>query len=162
MDLLEHQAKTVAVKSCASCGSGLLERDKFCRWCGVPQLDQWPETQQTVAASLEACRYTASLTTAARADVYHRVSGPLVNAAVSGALAGPPTEIVSPMVKRAILALISIPIWLIIVLLSRVVLAAFETLVFPCNRSRKIFLRKELPSDCIDDVTPQFQLGPLY
>lgn len=115
MDFEQHQARTVAVKSCGRCGSGLLECDKFCRRCGAPQLDQ---VSETFAAPPNACRDKASLATGSRGDVYHRVSGPLVNAVVTGALAGPPTENVSPVVKRAILALISIPIWLIIVLLS--------------------------------------------
>lgn len=119
MDLLEHQARTVAIKACESCGSGLLERDKFCRSCGAPQLDRLSQSQQTFAASLEAYRFTtSSFANGSRGDVYRRISGPLVSAVVTGALAAPPAETVSPVVKRAILALISIPIWLIIVLLS--------------------------------------------
>lgn len=118
MDIVEHQARTVAVKACRSCGSGLLELHKFCRSCGAPQIDQGTQTQQTFTAS-EACRFTtSSLANAARGDVYRRVSGPLVSAVVTGALAAPPAEAVSPLARRAILALISIPIWLIIVLLS--------------------------------------------
>jgi hypothetical protein len=41
-----------------------------------------------------------------------------VNAVATGALVGPSAENQSPFVRRVILALISIPIWLIIVLLS--------------------------------------------
>jgi len=54
----------------------------------------------------------------ARAEVYHRISGPLVNAVVTGALAAPSIGNESPYLKRLVLALISIPIWLIIILLS--------------------------------------------
>jgi hypothetical protein len=61
---------------------------------------------------------TVALGGDARADVYRRISGPLVNAVVTGALSAPSVENESPYVKRVILALISIPIWLIIVLLS--------------------------------------------
>ena len=119
MDIVEHQARTVAVKACGSCGSGLLELDKFCRSCGAPQLDQVTQAQQTFTGSAAAHRFTtSSLANAARGDVYRRVSGPLISAVVSGALAAPPAETVNPAVNRAILALISIPIWLIIVLLS--------------------------------------------
>lgn len=59
-----------------------------------------------------------ALAQAARADVYRRVSGPLVSAAVTGALAGTATDSQSRFIKRVTLALISIPIWLMIVLLS--------------------------------------------
>lgn len=61
---------------------------------------------------------TVSLAAGTRADVYRRISGPLVNAVATGALVGSSTEKLSPFVKRVIVALISIPIWLIIVLLS--------------------------------------------
>jgi len=61
---------------------------------------------------------TVALATGPRSEVYRRVSAPLVNAVVTGALAGPATENQSRLLKRVILALISVPIWLIIVLLS--------------------------------------------
>ncbi len=114
MDTMEHQARTVAVKSCASCGAALLERDKFCRRCGVVQLDQ---VSGGVAPLADTARCFA-LANGSGSGVYHRVSGLLVNAVTSGALAGSPANDLSPAMKRAILALIWIPIWLIIVLLS--------------------------------------------
>ena len=61
---------------------------------------------------------TVALKGGARTDVYRRISGPLVSAVVTGALSAPSTEKQSAFVKRVILALISVPIWLIIVLLS--------------------------------------------
>ena len=74
-----------------------------------------PVNTQGCSAALCA---TVALGADARADVYRRISGPLVNAVVTGALSAPSAENESPWLKRAILALISIPIWLIIVLLS--------------------------------------------
>jgi hypothetical protein len=53
----------------------------------------------------------------AKAGLYRRVSGPLVSAVVAGVSANSPQSY-GRFMKRAILALISIPIWLIIVLLS--------------------------------------------
>lgn len=52
-----------------------------------------------------------------QAGLLNRVSGPLVSAVIASVSAGSPDS-QSQVVKRAILALISIPIWLIIVLLS--------------------------------------------
>lgn len=123
----EHlqEASTVAVKACTECHAGLLDRDRFCRWCGVRQpgvevstLNRANETSIQEGASSVPLQATAALTTSARTDVYRRVSGPLVTAVVSGALATPSSENHSAFIKRVILALISIPIWLIIVLLS--------------------------------------------
>jgi hypothetical protein len=124
MDELQ-QARTVAVKACPACSSGLLDRDKFCRWCGAHQpgqealeLSQVRETPAGTGACSSTLCATVQLAAGTRADVYRRISGPLVNAVATGALVGPSTENYSRFVKRVILALISIPIWLIIVLLS--------------------------------------------
>jgi hypothetical protein len=120
-----QQAKTVAVKACTACSSGLLDYDKFCRWCGARQFDrQTLDSDQLIELAVETitCNSTLCTTVAlaggARTDVYRRISGPLVNAVATGALDGPSAATQSPFVKRVILALISIPIWLIIVLLS--------------------------------------------
>lgn len=121
-----QQANTVAVKACGSCAAALLERDKFCRWCGTRQ-EERVQASVDNAATLRQPIETADdglipatnlLAPAARADVYRRVSGPLVSAMVTGALAGTASETQGRFMKRITLALISIPIWLMIVLLS--------------------------------------------
>jgi len=110
----ETQEKTVAIKLCHRCGSGLLEFDRFCRRCGIHQRDE-----HTLAIMPEPSAYkTSMLATCTEGDVYRRVSAPLVNLVVSGALAGHSIETKSVVLKRVILALISIPVWLMIVLLS--------------------------------------------
>ena len=125
MNDLFQEARTVAIKACAECNCGLLERDKFCRWCGVRQpghdsstisrAQGTPINHQPSSLPLGA---TVAIAAGQRTDVYRRVSGPLVNAVVTGALPGPSTENHSAFLNRLILALISIPIWMIIVLLS--------------------------------------------
>lgn len=116
-----HDAMTVAVKACTSCGGGLLEYDKFCRWCGARQLDLMASNQLNCAPSTGvASKGLSPYTTSAldqSASLRNRVSGPLVSAVVASVTAGS-QDAQSQVVKRAILALISIPIWLIIVLLS--------------------------------------------
>jgi hypothetical protein len=126
MHELQQEAETVAIKACAACGSGLLERDRFCRSCGGRQPDRAslalkrvPEARQRnglldVASSYE----TVELATNPPVMVYRRVSASLVNAVVTGALTGPSRENQGIFARRVILALISIPVWLIIVLLS--------------------------------------------
>lgn len=125
MNELLQEARTVAVKACTGCNSGLLEHDNFCRWCGARQPGPenvgptralaTPIGSDSRSSQLFA---TVALTNEARSGVYRRVSGPLVSAVVTGALSAPSTENQSAFIKRVILALISIPIWLIIVLLS--------------------------------------------
>lgn len=124
MDELEQEARTVAVKACTACGFGLLEPDRFCRLCGsrqpdisVSTLDQTIEVRRS-AAGLDRAHTTVDLGTNTPLVAYRSVSAPLVNAVVTGALAGASTENQSRVIKRLILALISIPIWLMIVLLS--------------------------------------------
>ena len=120
MNEYEAQARTVAVKACTECRAGLLDRDKFCRWCGVRQtatINSEHTAPRQAASSMAFCE-TLALAPEARTDVYRRVSGPLVNAVVAGALSAPSTQNQSDFIKSVILALISIPIWLIIVLLS--------------------------------------------
>lgn len=118
----ESQQKTVAIKQCRACGSGLLEPDRFCRRCGIQQPNQQPNRQpdqDTVASLSEPSAYnTSMLATGARAEVHRTVSASLVSAVLTGALAGHSIETESAVLKRVILALISIPVWLIIVLLS--------------------------------------------
>jgi len=118
-------AITVAVKACSTCSGGLLETDTFCRWCGAHQLDgvtgEQPisATLSIPAASSELARYTTSRLQPQGTDtnLYRRVSGPLVSAVIASVSANASPE-QSRWMKKAILALISIPIWLMIVLLS--------------------------------------------
>jgi hypothetical protein len=119
-----QNAITVLVKACTSCSGGLLEYDKFCRWCGERQpslikTSNQLSAAQTVTASNSLSPYTTSALDRAGAQgtIYSRVSGPLVSAIVAGVSANSP-QVCSRVVKRAVFALISIPIWLIIILLS--------------------------------------------
>lgn len=124
MDALQQQAPTVAIKACIACASALLERDNFCRRCGAPQpgheslaLNRVVK-MPTEAAECGALWENPNISNRARGDVYRRISGPLVSAVVTGALSTPSTDNQNRFVQRVILVLISIPIWLIIVLLS--------------------------------------------
>ena len=106
-----QDAVTVAVKACAACGGQLLATDRFCRWCG--------EVQAGAAShQLVASRYTTSLLAEAKRNPYHRVSGPLVDAVVAGVAASGELTDRGRWMRRCLLALISLPIWLMIVLLS--------------------------------------------
>ncbi|HEX8186417.1 MAG TPA: hypothetical protein VF747_16750, partial [Blastocatellia bacterium] len=103
---------------------GLLEYDKFCRWCGERQsclleISSQLSAAQTVTASNSAppCITSGLHRAGAQEPIYSHVSGPLVSAIVAGVSANSPRAY-GRLAKMTVFALISIPIWLIIILLS--------------------------------------------
>ena len=115
------QTTTVGIKPCRSCGAGLIEESKFCRLCGARQSHallpssptivsagySWPEPLQQYA--------TAHVS---QQKLYHPVSGPLVNAVSAGVPTSVSGSRRGSLSKRMLLALMAIPIWLMIILLS--------------------------------------------
>lgn len=115
--------KTALVKACENCAAGILERDKFCRWCGSLQgamTASYSETAESLAiVSRERSRYlTTELEPLGSTGSLHRVSGPLVSAVVATLSTGAPSQPRTSLFARAITALLSVPLWLMIVLLS--------------------------------------------
>ncbi|PYT08783.1 MAG: hypothetical protein DMF60_03880 [Acidobacteria bacterium] len=115
------QTTTVAIKPCLTCGAALIEESKFCRSCGAPQI------QTVTASSLLATQAgdpehrplqnyeTAKLS---QDKLYHPVSGPLVKAVAAGVPANAAYSPASTVTRRMLLALMAIPIWIMIILLS--------------------------------------------
>jgi hypothetical protein len=96
---------------CEVCRAERRERDKFCRRCGA-RIDA-SGGAQIVNAAPSSARATSSLPQ----DISPLVSSRLVAAALSGiSTQGAPSH--NRLFKWLISALLSIPIWLIIVLLS--------------------------------------------
>jgi hypothetical protein len=117
----ERDAVTVAVKACMACEGQLLASDRFCRWCGEAQTHAASgvlvSESNGLSHQLAEARYSTSLLDEAKRNLYHRVSGPLVDAVVAGVASGQLGE-QGRLMRRFMLALISLPIWLMIVLLS--------------------------------------------
>jgi hypothetical protein len=126
---MEDANRTNEIKICSSCGVDLLERDNYCRRCGVRQ----PRTCDALASGVTTGAVTESGSTAnklinhltvastsalSETDTYHKVSGPLVEALTEGISAHAHSKFHSQLVRRSLSALISIPIWLMIILLS--------------------------------------------
>ena len=119
----QDEIETVDLKLCQACAFEVRLRDRYCRRCGA---------SQNLTASLPTASLTepelgsggASYVTAPLAapsadnDVYHRVSGSLVRAITAGLSSSAAARLDSRYARRAMLALISIPIWLMIILLS--------------------------------------------
>jgi hypothetical protein len=110
-----HNLETLGIKACPACKGGLLERDRFCRHCGMRQPQPDPEPTQDVYMADEA---GAACSTGGEVDRYRTVSGPLVNALVAAVSARTTGQLKGPILKRSFLALVLIPISLIILLLS--------------------------------------------
>ena len=117
-------AVTIPVKACNACKGGLLDSDKFCRWCGKPQtLSLTPAVvSQDRVSSNSLSLYTTSALNRASGDVrsYRKISGPLLHALASGMSRDRSTEPMGRVVRAVVQALVSVPIWLMIVLLSPV------------------------------------------
>lgn len=108
------QVETVGLKQCYDCGYELLERDRYCRRCGIWQ-------RGNIGASDIAAQPTlrfASHGRAPSASRYRSFSGPLINAVTDGIAISATTRLNSRVAKGVVCALISLPIWLLIVLLS--------------------------------------------
>lgn len=123
-------APTVPIKACHACGGELLEPDKFCRWCGVRQdhtanipFEYGSERGSSSAVKKSnqlLLQYMTSTLNEPRPQPYfrHSVSGPLINELVERLEVGGSMGLCSRAARKAILALVMIPVWLIIILLS--------------------------------------------
>jgi hypothetical protein len=116
-----QEGVTVPVKACTGCDGQLLASDRFCRWCGAAQPAEasgaLAVASEAASERLAAASYATSLLVEAKRDLYHRVSGPLVDAVVANVASGQLGE-QGRLMRRLMLVLISLPIWLMIVLLS--------------------------------------------
>jgi hypothetical protein len=108
---------TLAITPCLACGAGLTAESKFCRWCGARLTADLDQTEPLSFDTLEsqAAYKTAPLAPASR---YHPVSGPLVKALAAGVPTRTSLSTTEGVTKRVLLALMTIPIWVMIILLS--------------------------------------------
>jgi len=114
------QTETTPLILCPACDAEARKRDRFCRKCGasLPSQGECDEESSPRATSPSDSHSTPATAPLTQADTFHRVSGPLVAAVTNGALANTAPYPVNRMTRRVIVVLISIPIWLLIVLLS--------------------------------------------
>jgi predicted amidophosphoribosyltransferase len=120
-----EQKETVDLKLCNACQAEMQERDRFCRRCGVrysgniaPAVtkDDWPDS--LTIANTRLLTPLSMIASSVEENSYRPFSGPLAKAVAKGVSTDPLTLSYSPLVKKIALALITIPVWLIIVLLS--------------------------------------------
>ena len=104
-----EQKTTVDLRLCRVCLTEMRDHDKFCRKCGARQTGAIAPTANTSPSPYATSRL--------HADTFNSVSASLLNAIAAGAQAGT-AQLDSQCARRAVSALIAIPLWLMIVLLS--------------------------------------------
>lgn len=105
-----HNQTTATIRQCQQCEAGVLDQDKFCRRCGARQVKE-----ETVSETELSAQTTMPL---AESDPYRIVSGPLVDAVKAGLSLRAPSILCNRFVRYIIVTLISIPVWIMILLLS--------------------------------------------
>jgi hypothetical protein len=111
--LAAHEIETAPLKQCESCQAELLARDKFCRRCGLRQVDGYAtSTNLTYPAQYE----TKALSS--RTESFPSYSGQLIKLVAKSLSERETTEGSSRALRRLVCTLITIPIWMLIVMLS--------------------------------------------
>ncbi|HET9531431.1 MAG TPA: hypothetical protein VFQ92_13825 [Blastocatellia bacterium] len=122
-----YQTETVTIKACCDCSGGLLDRDRFCRWCGARQTGSFMpggeisfDREETHFLSDSRSLYTTSPLEKAgeKSAALRPVSGPLVQAMIAGMTASSSAPLYNRALPSVLQLLVSFPIWLMIVLLS--------------------------------------------
>lgn len=111
------QTTTEAISRCISCSAEC----KFCRYCGAAQGRSSTSAQEPTVpignpSNDTLDRYVTTRMTTPK--LYHPVSGPLVKAVIAGVPATTPHSHLTSWPKRILPALMAIPIWVMIILLS--------------------------------------------
>jgi len=113
------------VRLCRACGGKGFGGDRFCRACGMQHIEQAAGGLAGLnnSASLAVTKGISSPSSYATAPLaqkgnFQSFSGPLVRLITESVTATQTTRLQNRWSKRLALAVISIPIWLLIVLLS--------------------------------------------
>lgn len=114
----EDPTRTMSAKMCRVCGAGLLENDNFCRRCGARQTSDLGANRRSHIRLTSLHQIPSPDPTCSPIALYHPVSGPLVRAIAETVSANLTSQRRKRFVRRVIQALVSIPIWLVFVLLS--------------------------------------------
>ena len=107
------ELETTGLNQCHECGAERLERDKFCRRCGTRQaIGYATSTDLTRSFKCETKPLAVAETN------YQSYSGQLINLLAQSASARTAAQMHSRGLQRLICTLITIPIWMLIVMLS--------------------------------------------
>ncbi len=111
--MLMQSTEILADKHCHACATGLLGRDRFCRHCGVRQMDV--NTAETNLACVSEC-VTKPL--GEQTEELHSYSGQMIRMVTQGLSPRTATQNPGRGLRWLVCTLITFPIWMLIVLLS--------------------------------------------
>ena len=111
--LAAHEKETAPLKQCEGCQAELLARDKFCRRCGLRQAASYAtSTNLTNLAQYETKALSGGT------ESFQSYSGQLIKLVAKSLSERETTEGSSRALRRLVCTLITIPIWMLIVMLS--------------------------------------------
>ena len=134
-----NEIKTVQLRECRVCGAGVYLSDTFCRWCGALQTRSPEIHRQSRSLGHSVLQHSCAFT-----DIYHPVSGPLVEVLIDSVSANLTTRASASFARKFIQVLFSIPIWLAIILLSPI--DAFYSARTICGRLEHRELERTVPA----------------
>lgn len=108
-----QEIETAALNQCYGCGAELLPRDKFCRRCGIRQANRY-----ATSTDLARARDCETKPFGASEEPCQSFSGQLIRVVAQTMSARTATQIRSRGLQRLVCTLITIPIWMLIVMLS--------------------------------------------
>jgi hypothetical protein len=117
------QAITVSLKTCRACGTSLFTTHRFCRLCGASQepLEFVTRRHHSISNPIPATRMLvpgSERNGRLPAGGYRSISGSVVDSFVTSEVSEATSRIKSRTAKKAVAAAITIPLWLMIILLS--------------------------------------------
>jgi len=111
--LAAHDTETAPLRQCTACRAELLEHDKFCRRCGLRQVNSYAtSTNLTFPTNYETKALSGST------EVLPSYSGQLIELVAKSLSAREAAQRSSRALRPLVCTLIMIPIWMLIVLLS--------------------------------------------
>ena len=120
-----NQSESTGIRLCHACNNDMLVCDRYCRRCGAQQTESMlqneigKQSDASIATTKDLDDMSSFVTAPLQTeDLYHTVSSPLVKSVTERLAANKTARLKSRWSRGLILALISIPIWLMIVLLS--------------------------------------------
>ena len=111
--LAAHEPETTPLRQCRDCEAELLPRDKFCRRCGLRQANSYATSSNLTYFSESETRPLSGCL-----DGFPSYSGQLIKIVTESLSARATTQYSSRGLRRLVCTLITIPIWMLIVMLS--------------------------------------------
>src|SRR5262249_15341749 len=116
--LAKDITKAVSLKQCQSCDAALLDRDKFCRRCGLRQSNRVQPSTSLIKKANGADFETKPMPLAGSGTLRGSYSQPLISSLTHELSSRTSSLRANRRMMRLVSALVTVPLWLMIILLS--------------------------------------------